>query len=261
MVRFPLDVILNTPRPEQDSDGGPTLERCCSDTETINSPEASVSSDLSIILKELMPVIPDAEPSLPGATEVPDQRDATSQSNGAELSGAPDVAVNSHLPGPSIVKGPRDVTGLLDGRSTPAALLAKSPLLASDSIGALDLRDTPGQTDGPRPLGVLDAPPLPRQVPGPVDATGQLSALATPPPLRKHKCEKIVGEMQKLLWETQLVVRKVRGHLLRKSLLTVLLGGRLTTPTEQALVLIGEGREIDVGYEALPQPAPDPVPS
>ena len=69
--------ILNTPRPDQDSDGGPTPERCYSlDTETINSPESLVSSDFSIILEELMPIILDAEPSLPCATEVTDQRDA-----------------------------------------------------------------------------------------------------------------------------------------------------------------------------------------
>ena len=95
-------------------------------------------------------------------------------------------------------------------------------------------------------------PPIP-VVPGvPVDVTGEAPIPATPAPN--------LNKAQKMKVKSQKAIRKARRIVLRKSVLSVLLGRQLAGPTVDALKLTSKRESGAVGAATSATPAPVPMP-
>jgi hypothetical protein len=85
----------------------------------------------------------------------------------------------------------------------------------------------------------------------PVDATGLADIPATPAPNLNKK--------QKLKVKAQKTIRKGRCLVMRKSVMTVLLGRQLASPTVDVLKLISKSGEGAVGAATSAVPVPVPM--
>jgi hypothetical protein len=126
-----------------------------------------------------------------------------------------------------------------------------------EQVGSKGL-DVPALPEVPVPRGEVE-PQTPRaplnvpQVPAlgiPMDGTGQMLLPGTPP--------KRAGKRKAVLRQGQKVIRKGRGLVLKRPVLTVVVGRQLSGPTADALKMISKGVPVDVGD--LPVRAPVPAP-
>lgn len=149
------------------------------------------------------------------------------------------------VPGPSITNG-----------KLPLSALENMPLtdgcwLKQKLPGAAAMPPPPGNPSLPKaPLHGL--PPIPC-VPGvPIDATGHAPAPDTP---RQN-----LSKRQKIKVKGQKAIRKGRRVVLRKSVLTVVLGRQLAGPTKNLLNVISKGGSVAVGDATGAAPVPVPMP-
>jgi hypothetical protein len=124
----------------------------------------------------------------------------------------------------------------------------------SKGVGASDLPQVPVAIEE---VGIqkLNAPLDVAQVPDlgiPMDGTGQLLPPGTP--------SKRDGKRKTVLRGGQKAIRKGRGLLLKRPVLAVVVGRKLSGPTAQALKLISRGVPVDVGDLPGAVQAPAPVP-
>ena len=129
------------------------------------------------------------------------------------------------------------------------------PRMATNNLDGLTGADAVGEglkvSGVPKVKGVPGAPDLGGGLPIPLDATGGLTAPMTPAPRKRSKVMKRGSK----------IAQKGRKIVLRKGVLTIILGRQLAGPTSQALKLIGKGVPIDPAEVAGTLPAPVPVPA
>ncbi|KAN0122480.1 hypothetical protein V8E51_000806 [Hyaloscypha variabilis] len=158
---------------------------------------------------------------------------------------------------------------------TNARDVAGIPVVSNGAIGAGGVPNAQGViidevgSKGPDALGLPQAPvgiggveiggpnvplnlPQAPEIGVPIDGTGQLLPPGTPPK-QERKRKKIIRGVQK-------VIRKGRRATLRKPVLAVLVGRKLSGPTSNALKLISKDVPFDIGDLAGAVRPPAPVP-
>jgi hypothetical protein len=132
----------------------------------------------------------------------------------------------------------------------PLSALENIPMEDSSSLKC-ELPSAPDIPAVPEIPGLAEAPDLPQMpvMPGlPIDATGLASIPATPAPNLNKK--------QKIKVRGQKAVRKGRRLVMRKSVLSILLGRQLAGPTVEVLKLISKGGSVAICTVTSAAPIP-----